>query len=129
MSLSDDPVVILAVALLEELRPPYCDAAELAIALGVPADSPRLARVVDATTVVIDSYYGAATVAARLPAPPWPAPVIEAAFTIAQDLWRRPSAPGGYFQVSDFVGRLALDPAAPVAVLLDSIGRLSWPVA
>jgi len=122
------PTVVVVLEVLE-VRAPYVDTAELAAALGVPPDNPRLVRVVDATNVVIDSYYGAATVALRLPAPPWPAPVVEAAFTIAQDLWRRPSSPGGYFQVSDFVGRLALDPAGPVAVLLDSIGRIEWPIA
>jgi hypothetical protein len=110
-------------------RVPYVDTAELAATLGVSADDARLDRVASATSAVIDAYYGAATVAAKLVAPPWPDAVVEAALTIAQDLWRRPSTPGGYFQVSDFVGRLASDPAAPVSILLDSIGRLEWPIA
>lgn len=110
-------------------RPPYVEPAELAAALGVAADDARVARVAAAATAVIDAYYGAATVANKLTAPPWPDAVIEAALTIAQDLWRRPTTPGGYFQVADYVGRLQLDPAAPVAVLLDSIGREVWPVA
>ena len=117
-------------------RPPYVDPTELATALGVSPDNPRLARVVAATSTVIDGYYGAVTVAAKLPDavdpdpyPPWPAVVVEAAFAIAVDIWRRPSTPGGYFQVADFVGRLALDPTDPIAVLLNSLGRLEWPVA
>jgi hypothetical protein len=112
-------------------REPYVAVAEVAAALGVdPADTDgRVARAVDTAGQIIDSYYGAATVAARLPAPPWPAPVIEAALVIAQDVWRRRSTPGGYFQVVDFVGRLSLDPANSVAMLLDSIGREVWPVA
>jgi hypothetical protein len=54
--------------------------------------------------------------------------VAEPALTIALDLWRRPSTPGGYFQVSDYVGRLAQDPAAPVLAQL-AMFRESWPVA
>ena len=48
---------------------------------------------------------------------------------IAVDVWRRPSTPGGYFQVADYVGRLSADPTSSVTVLLDSIGREAWPVA
>ena len=117
-------------------RPPYVDVAELAKLLGVAPDDPRLARVAAATSTVIDSYYGRATVAAKLPDvvdpdpwPPWPSVVVEAAMTIATDLWRRPSTPGGYFQVVDYVGRLSNDPTSQVATLLDSLGRLEWPVA
>jgi hypothetical protein len=113
----------------------YVDPVEVAAAVGVPASDPRVARVVAATSQVIDAYYGTVTVAAmlRLPdgadLPVIPAGVNEAALTIALDLWRRPSTPGGYFQVSDYVGRLAQDPTAPVVVLLNSLGRLSWPIA
>lgn len=110
-------------------RPPYVDPTELATLLGVVPDDPRVARVCAAATRVVDTYYGAATVTEKLAAPPWPDAVAEAALTIAADLWRRPATPGGYFQITDFVGRLALDPAAPVAVLLDSVGRLEWPVS
>ena len=111
-------------------RPHYADPAELAKLLGVPVDDPRLERVCSATDAVVDSYYGAATVTAKLPADqPWPAVVVEAATTIAVDMWRRPSTPGGYFQVADYVGRLSKDPADPVAILLDALGRESWPVA
>ena len=116
-------------------RPPYVDPAELAIALGVDPTDPRLVRVTTAASAVVDAYYGAATVAAKLPYdvedPPvaWPPAVVEAAFTIATDMWRRPSTPGGYFQVVDYVGRLSADPTSQVATLLDSLGRLEWPVA
>jgi len=110
-------------------REHYVTPAEVAALVGVDPGDARLERVCAATDQVIDGYYGAATVASRLPAPPWPEAVIEAALTIAADLWRRPATPGGYFQITDFVGRLALDPAAPVAIQLDSIGRESWPVA
>ena len=117
-------------------RPPYVDVDELAKLLGVSPDDPRLARVAAATSTVIDGYYGAATVAAKLPDvvdpdpwPPWPAVVVEAAMGIAIDIWRRPSTPGGYFQVADYVGRLSADPTSSVATLLDSLGRLEWPVA
>lgn len=109
--------------------PPYTDLEALARLVGVAPDDPRLEQVAAATDAVIDAYYGAVTVATKLVAPPWPAPVVEAALTISSDLWRRPSTPGGVFQVADFVGRLALDPATPVASLLDSIGRETWPVA
>ena len=108
---------------------PYVEPTELASFLGADPADPRLTRVCLAASQIIDAYYGGATVAAKLVAPPWPDPVIEAALAIAADLWRRPTAPGGYFQVVDFVGRLAADPASPVTVLLDSIGRLEWPVA
>jgi hypothetical protein len=113
----------------DDPRESYVDTAELAKLLGVAPDDPRLERVAAATDRIVDGYYGAATVAAKLPAPPWPAAVQEAALTIATDLWRRPTTPGGYFQVADYVGRLSLDPAAPVVILLDSIGRLEWPIA
>lgn len=118
-------------------RPPYVDVAELAKALGVAPDDPRLVRVTATTSRVIDAYYGSLTVATRLPYdtenPPdpheWPAEVVEAAFAIAIDVWRRPSTPGGYFQVADYVGRLSADPTGHAATLLDSLGRLEWPVA
>jgi hypothetical protein len=111
-------------------RPHYADPTELAALLGVPPDSPRLERVCSATDAVVDAYYGSATVASRLPPDqPWPAVVVEAATVIAEDVWRRISLPGGYFQVADYVGRLSRDPADPVAVLLDALGRESWPVA
>jgi len=110
-------------------RAHYADPAEVARLLGVAVDDPRLERVCSATDAVVDSYYGAATVAAKLPAEPWPAVVVEAATTIAMDAWRRLSTPGGYFQVADYVGRLSKDPAEPVAILLDALGRESWPVA
>jgi len=112
-------------------RPPYVDPAELAAELGVDpvAQEARLARVCAATSAVIDSYYGSATVALKLPAAPWPAAVSEAALTIGVDIWRRVTTPGGYFQVADYVGRLAIDPTSSVGVLLDSIGRERWPVA
>lgn len=108
---------------------PYVDPDLLAEQLGLDPLDPRVMDVCLAASQIIDSYYGEATVTAKLVAPPWPPPVAEAALTIATDLWRRPSAPGGYFQVVDYVGRLTLDPTLSVAVLLDSIGRLEWPIA
>ena len=110
-------------------RAHYADPAELAKLLGVDVADPRLERVCSATDTVVDSYYGTATVSAKLVDPPWPAVVVEAATTIAVDMWRRPSTPGGYFQVADYVGRLSKDPTEPVAILLDALGRESWPVA
>ena len=113
----------------------YITPDELAGAVARPPDDPRLTRVCQAASTVVDAYYGAATVAARLRNPDGtdlatvPPVVAEAALTIATDLWRRPTTPGGYFSVADYVGRLAQDPAAPVVVLLDAIGREAWPVA
>lgn len=52
----------------------------------------------------------------------------EAALTISADLWRRPSTPGGYFQVADYVGRMAVDPASPVLALLTPY-KESWSIA
>jgi hypothetical protein len=114
---------------IPEPRTPYVDPAELAAALGVDPDDARLLRVVGATNAIIDAYYGADTVAAKLVAAPWPDAVTEAALTIGSDVWRRTTTPGGYFQVADFVGRLSADPTSSVAVLLDSIGREWWPIA
>lgn len=111
-------------------RAPYVEVAELARLLGVPEDDPRLVRVTESVSQIVDRYYGKLTVAAHLIEPPWPPALTEAALTIAADLWRRPAAPAGYFQIVDFVGRLALDPASPVATLLDSaIPRERWPIA
>lgn len=115
----------------------YLDPVELAELVGASPADPRLARVVDATSQIVDAYYGSATVAARLRLPDGsdlpviPQCVEEAALTIATDLWRRPTTPGGYFQVSDYVGRLAQDPTAPVVVLLNALpnGRAAWPIA
>ena len=113
----------------------YVTPDELAAAVGTDAGVARVTRVCQATATVVDAYYGSATVAARLRNPDGsdlaevPAVVAEAALTIATDLWRRPTTPGGYFSVADYVGRLAQDPTAPVVVLLDALGREAWPVA
>jgi len=113
----------------------YVDPVELAEIVGTNPADPRLARVVAATSQIVDHYYGTVTVAAKLRLPDGadlpviPACVNEAATTIAVDLWRRPTTPGGYFQVADYVGRLAQDPTSPVVVLLNALGRLEWPIA
>lgn len=113
----------------------YLDASELAGVVGVPASDPRLARVVAATSQVIDHYYGTVTVAAKLRLPDGsdlptvPASVNEAALTIAVDVWRRTTTPGGYFAVADYVGRLAQDPTSAVGTLLNALGREAWPIA
>jgi hypothetical protein len=115
--------------------PSYITPTDLAALVGQGADPARLDRVCTTASRVIDHYYGTATVDAVLRPPtvpdggPYPAAVVEAALTVAADLWRRPTTPGGYFQVADYVGRLAQDPTSPVIALLDSVGRLEWPVA
>lgn len=113
----------------------YVAPAELAAVVGVPTDDPRLVRVVATTSQVVDHYYGTATVAAKLrnedgsDLAAVPECVAEAALTIAVDVWRRPTTPGGYFAVADYVGRLAQDPTSSVVVLLNALGRESWPIA
>lgn len=107
---------------------PYVTPAELAELVGADPADPNLEVVCDDVTQVVDHYYGTVTVAAKLVAPPWPACVRRAALTIAGDLWRRPSTPGGYFQVRDYVGRLAQDPSSPVVVELQALGREAWPI-
>ena len=115
--------------------PSYCVPADLAPIVGGGADPARITRVIDAASRIVDHYYGSATVTARLRPPavpevgPYPSAVTEATVTIAADLWRRPTTPGGYFQVADYVGRLAQDPTSPVVALLDSLPRDAWPVA
>ena len=110
-------------------REPYVTTDELAELVGAAPDDPNLELVCADVTQVIDAYYGSMTVTAKLIAPPWPANVRRAALSIAGDLWRRPSTPGGYFQVRDYVGRLAQDPTSPVIVELNALGRESWPIA
>jgi len=109
-------------------RDPYVTTAELAELVGADPADPNLAVVVADASAVVDHYYGNATIAAKLAAPPWPATVRRAALTIAGDLWRRPSTPGGYFQVRDYVGRLAQDPTSPVIAELNALGREAWPI-
>jgi hypothetical protein len=109
-------------------RPPYVTTDELAELVGADPTDPTLELVVADVTAVVDAYYGSMTVTARLAAPPWPANVRRAALTIAGDLWRRPATPGGYFQVRDYVGRLAQDPTSPVIVELNALGREAWPI-
>jgi hypothetical protein len=110
-------------------RDPYVTTDELAELVGADPADPNLEVVVADTTAVIDAYYGSMTVAARLVAPPWPANVRRAALSIGGDLWRRPATPGGYFQVRDYVGRLAQDATSPVIVELNALGREAWPIA
>jgi hypothetical protein len=110
-------------------RDPYVTTDELAELVGADPADPNLGVVCAEVSQVIDHYYGTATVTAKLIAPPWPANVRRAALTIGGDLWRRPATPGGYFQVRDYVGRLAQDPTSPVMVELNALGREAWPIA
>lgn len=113
----------------------YVTPAELGPVVGVQPDDPRLTRVCESVSTIVDAYYGSATVAAKLrnpdgsDLPSVPSVVAEAALTIGTDLWRRPTTPGGYFSVADYVGRLAQDPTAPVVILLNSIGLEAWPIS
>ena len=115
----------------------YVTVEELAGLTGTAAGDPRLARVADTASAIIDHYYGTATVNARLRNPDGtdlaevPATVAEAALTIAGDVWRRPTTPGGYFQITDYVGRLAQDPTSSVVALLNALpgGRVDWSIA
>lgn len=115
--------------------PGYVDRAELARLVGSTADDERLGPVCDDTDMVVDHYYGSRTVAAKLRdtdgnvIDPVPACVARAALTIAVDLWRRPTLPGGYVQLTDYVGRLAQDPTSSVTAELNALGRLGWGVA
>lgn len=115
--------------------PQYVTTAELAGLVGAGADPARLDTVCEVASRVVDHYYGTATVTAKLRPPavpdggPYPDVVREACLTIAADVWRRPTTPGGYFQVADYVGRLSQDPTSPVVALLNALGREAWPVA
>lgn len=114
---------------MSDARAPYVTTDELAALVGADPANPDLATVCADTSAVVDHYYGPVTVAAKLAAPPWPDCVRRAALGIAGDLWRRPSTPGGYFAVRDYVGRLARDPTSPVQAELDALGRETWPIA
>lgn len=109
----------------------YVTPAELAAVIGTKADDPRLAAWCAQASQVVDHYYGTATVAERLTAAPWPECVTGAAVTIAADLSRRPTAPGGYFDATDYTARLAQDPTSSVVALLNALpgGRVGWPIA
>lgn len=110
---------------------------ELAELLGLDPLDERLPVVTTTADTVVEHYYGTVTVNTLLrdvdglpfPVELVPATVRLAALTIAADLWRRPETPGGYFQVADYVGRLAQDPTAPVIAALNALGRLEWPIA
>jgi hypothetical protein len=113
----------------------YVTTDQLKALVGAGADPARLDTVCVAASAVVDHYYGTVTVAAKLRQPDGTAlavvapAVAEAALTIAADLWRRPTTPGGYFSVADYVGRLAQDPASSVVALLNALGREAWPVS
>lgn len=113
----------------------YVTPDELAALVGAPPTDPRVARVCAASSQVVDAYYGTKTVAAKLRNPDGsdlavvPDTVAEAALTIGVDLWRRPTTPGGYVEVADYVGRLSQDPTSPVLVSLNALGREAWPIA
>lgn len=111
----------------------YVTGGELVAVLKLAAgDLARADTVAAAANLIVFQAVGQAGANAYL-APPvepatYPAAAREAALAIAVDLWRRPKSPGGVFQVADYVGRLALDPVAPVMVLISTM-RLSWPIA
>ena len=76
-----------------------------------PRDLIRADGLAELASIIVESVVGDAGVIRHLlpfdeTAPP-PSGAHEAALTIANDLWRRPTTPGGYFQVVDYVGRLA----------------------
>ncbi|HEY6416336.1 MAG TPA: hypothetical protein VIX41_08865 [Acidimicrobiales bacterium] len=116
-------------------EPTYVTPEDLTALVGSGADPARVERVCDTASRIVDHYYGAATVTAKLrqadgsPLDVVPSCVIEACLTIAVDVWRRPTTPGGYFQVADYVGRLSQDPTSPVVALLNALGREEWPIA
>lgn len=98
----------------------------------VDGDDARAATVCAAANEIVFQAVGQAGANAYLAVPvepaTYPAAAREAALAIATDLWRRPKSPGGVFQVADYVGRLALDPATPVMALISTM-RLSWSIA
>ena len=103
------------------------------------AELHRAGEVAELASIVVEHIVGEAGVIAHLmpgeldpvteqPVKPPPSGAHIAAVTIAGDLWRRPSTPGGYFQVADYVGRLSADPGSPVLALLTPY-RESWSIA
>lgn len=114
---------------------PYVTGLELrtALKLGAAADVvERADAVAELANAIVFHFVGTASAEEWLQPPvfpaKYPAAATESALTIATDLWRRPSAPAGYVQIVDYVGRLAKDPADPVAAQL-SILRVEWPIA
>lgn len=96
-----------------------------------PADVARSSSVAELASIVVEHVVGSAGVTRHLLSmgqdEPVPSGAHEAALTIANDIWRRPSTPGGYFQVVDYVGRLSADPATQVFTLLAPY-RESWAI-
>lgn len=112
----------------------YVTGLELRTALKLGGDAPTITRsdaVARLACDIVFNFVGRAGAEIWLQPPVdpavYPPAVTESALTIASDLWRRPSAPAGYVQIVDYVGRLAKDPADPVAATL-SILRLDWPI-
>lgn len=113
----------------------YATADELLAELGKVNDGPaganyaRATIVTDAASWIVESVVGAVGVVAHLigPTDP-PAGAHLAALALGVDLWARPSAPGGYFQLADYAARLAADPAASVLALLTPY-RETWAIA
>lgn len=105
--------------------------AELKLGAGQAIDD-RLERVCSLASWIVFAFVGQAGADVWLQPPvdpaTYPAAAVESALAIAIDLWRRPTAPAGYVQVADYVGRLAQDPTSPVASQL-SLMRLSWPIS
>lgn len=98
-----------------------------------PRDVIRADGVAELASIIVETVVGDKGVIRHLlptgvPNERVPAGAHEAALTIANDLWRRPTTPGGYFQVVDYVGRLAQDPASPVLLMLSPY-RESWSIA
>lgn len=120
----------------------YVTALEVLDAAGrpnpTPAESTRADSVAELVSIIVEHAVGEAGVIAHLlpadvddtgtPTDPPPSGAHEAALAMAPDVWRRVSAPGGYFSVADYVGRLNQDPAQSALLLLAPY-RESWSIA
>ena len=76
-----------------------------------PRDVIRADGIAELASIIVEHIVGEAGVIRHLlpvseDAPP-PSGAHEATLTIGNDLWRRPTTPGGYFQVVDYVGRFS----------------------
>ena len=106
------------------------DPATVAATLGLDAADPAVLAAVAAADAVVRHWYGTAWDDVAADTDPDRAQArTTAANTVAVDVYRRPTTPGGYFAVADYVGRLSRDPTSPVAALLAAGGPRAWGVA